>query len=134
MVANTPDNRIAFAAIFIESFSADAEAALLVANLPRERAYATALHNAATDFCAVVNAQPTVSERSSSQGLCAPNDVRSRALSLASGAAKACSELALAAALDTDFVPVRNAANRCCELAILLLRTLRESEGDVGFP
>lgn len=117
------EHQIAFAAIFVEMFSADAEYALRAAGLERERCYAATLRFAAEDFCAAANIPIAERKRGSSERDPAPE----HALSLAGNAAIACYTLATFAAFETTNPYIRRVADKCVTFALLLSRAIRES-------
>lgn len=124
MIENSSGNRIAFAAVFVEMFSADAECALRTAGLERERCCASVLRFAAEDFCAAASVPIAERERDSSCCSLSPDAARERALSLAKNTAITCFELAMFVTLETDNPCVRRAADNCATLSQVLLRAV----------
>lgn len=122
-IENSPENQIAFAAVFVEMLSADAEYALRAAGLERERCYAATLRFAAEDFCAAANIPIAERKRDSSELDPAPE----HALSLAGNVAVTCFELATFAAREAANPYIRRVADKCATFALLLSRAIKGS-------
>lgn len=123
MLENSSENQVAFAAVFIEMFSADAECALDAAGLERERCYAATLHFAAEDFCAAASV-PVAARNRAPRRDDLPENARDLALRLARNAAITCSELAMFAALESDNPSIRAFADKCTTFSYLLLNAV----------
>lgn len=126
---NTAENRIAFAAVFTESFAADSAALLSYVGLVRAANRATLLHAEASELCRAIGAQPTQFSRQIQSQDVVDDDVRESARLCAYEKAQACSalmfEAELTAGADTKVAAfARNAG----EYARLLLYSLTHVE------